>query len=291
MSTTTFDSADPARFEAADVAPIATKFGDSLTQTQYYRVLRSLLDEGTIAPGDRVLCVFGGRFDRAVLGALGIDNFELSNIDEGEDCAVVDACSMPYADESFDHVVAHAGLHHASRPHQALCEMMRVAKKTAVFCESQDSALMRLLVKLRVVPAYEWNAIIENGYQRGGVDDKPVPNYVYRWTPREVEKTVRSFYPERAIDIEFHREWAVTWPRIARRLQSTPIGKLPQSVIEPSTKLAVSAFNRLLGHQGNGFAAVIRKDRMAPQPWIEGSLEQPCLKRDLPLWRIGVPSE
>ena len=33
------------------------------------------------------------------------------------------------------------------------------------------------------------------GYRFGGQRNTPIPNYVYRWTRREVEKTVLAFAP------------------------------------------------------------------------------------------------
>jgi len=262
-----------------------------IKELQYYRVLRSLLDSGVLSPQDRYLSVFAGKVDRDVFEALGLPEPMLTNIDGDQADHAMDACALPYEDESFDHVMAHAGLHHASRPHQALCEMYRVARRTVVFVESQDSLLMRLLVRLRLTPAYEWAAILDAGYRRGGVDDRPVPNYIFRWTQREVEKTIRSLAPERQVCIEFYREWTVTWERLMRRLANTPLGRLPSPLLEQATRKTVGIVNRLFGRQGNGFAVVIRKDLMSSQPWIEWEGDtEPRLSRDVTLWRVGAPA-
>ena len=39
-------------------------------------------------------------------------------------------------------------------------------------------------------------AVIANNCDAGGVRDTQIPNYVYRWTEREVEKTISSYAPQ-----------------------------------------------------------------------------------------------
>ena len=51
---------------------------------------------------------------------------------------------------------------------------------------------MRVAQRLGVVDEYELTAVADNGLPAGGVRNSPVPNYVYRWTEREVEKTIAS---------------------------------------------------------------------------------------------------
>jgi len=239
-----------------------------------YRVLQRLLASGRASREDTFLFVFAGHLEARVVELLGLRNSVISNICKDESvhgATLVDASALPFDDESHDHVVAHAGIHHASRPHQAICEMYRVARRSAMLFEAQDSLLMRAAVSLGLVSEFEWNGILDSGGTRGGVDDRPVPNYVYRWTRREVEKLVRSLEPSHEPSLSYVSEWNFYYRRLARRLARTPFGKLPPSVLETGCRVAVRVANAAFGRQGNSLAAIIRKDDAELQPWMRAT--------------------
>lgn len=154
-----------------------------------------------------ILVVGGGANDQEVFRSLGFQNVTLTNIgsavDRGAASAAADAENLPYGTESFDYVVAHAVLHHCHSPHRALLEMYRVAAKAAIFFESRDSFVMRCAERLGAMSPYEISAVAANNGSAGGVADTCVPNYVYRWTEREVRKTIASFAPHATHKIEF----------------------------------------------------------------------------------------
>jgi SAM-dependent methyltransferase len=104
---------------------------------------------------------------------------------------------------SYDYVVVHASIHHTSRPHNILLEMYRIAKHGILIVESNDSFVMRLSVKLNFSEDFEKSAVNENTYG-GGVDGSNVPNYVYRWTEREIKKLFYSYQPDKKINIIFN---------------------------------------------------------------------------------------
>ena len=106
---------------------------------------------------------------------------------------------------SYDYVVVHASIHHTSRPHNILLEMYRIAKHGILIVESNDSFVMRLSVKLNFSEDFEKSAVNENTYG-GGVDGSNIPNYVYRWTEREVKKLFYSYQPDKKINIFFNYE-------------------------------------------------------------------------------------
>jgi len=106
---------------------------------------------------------------------------------------------------SYDYVVVHASIHHTSRPHNILLEMYRIAKHGILIVESNDSFVMRLSVKLNFSEDFEKSALNENTYV-GGVDGSNIPNYVYRWTEREVKKLFYSYQPDKKINIFFNYE-------------------------------------------------------------------------------------
>ena len=99
---------------------------------------------------------------------------------------------LPYKDQEFDYVVTHASIHHSSKPHLAVLEMLRVAKIGIVFIEARDCLLTKLSCKIGLSEEYEFSAVRNNS---GGVDDTGIPNFVYRWTEREVFKLVNSYKP------------------------------------------------------------------------------------------------
>ena len=169
----------------------------------YRRVLEQLLDQGVIRKDMSVLVVAGGAADRDAFHDLGFERVTISNVDEdvaAEELAPYewsfqDAEALTYPDGSFDLAVVSAGLHHCRSPHRALLELYRVASVAALAIESRDSALMRVAVRLGAVDEYELAAVAAHGFRSGGVANTSTPNYVYRWSEREVEKTVASFAP------------------------------------------------------------------------------------------------
>jgi ubiquinone/menaquinone biosynthesis C-methylase UbiE len=102
---------------------------------------------------------------------------------------------------SYNYVVVHASIHHTSRPHNILLEMYRIAKYGILIVESNDSFVMRLSVKLNFSEDFEKSAL--NTCVKG-VDGSNIPNYVYRWTEREIKKLFYSYQPDKKINIIFN---------------------------------------------------------------------------------------
>ena len=171
--------------------------------------------------------------------------------------------ARPIPDGSFDLTVVSAGLHHCRSPHRALLELYRVARVAALALESRDSALMRVAVKLGAVDEYELAAVAAHGLRSGGVANTSTPNYVYRWSEREVEKTVASFAPHARHRIRFFREF-----------------ELPEALVEIDrgaragvlrlARPVVTGITRMLPRQANLFAFAIEKPRLPSdlQPWM-----------------------
>ena len=246
----------------------------------YRRVLEELLEDGTFRRDMSVLVVAGGRADRDAFHSLGFERVTISNVDESVaaeqlapyEWSYQDAENLDYPDESFDVAVVSAGLHHCRSPHRALLELYRVARVAALALESRDSSLMRVAVKLGAVDDYELAAVAAHGLQSGGVANTSTPNYVYRWTEREVEKTIASFAPHVQHRVRFFREF-----------------ELPEALVEidrgPRARLLrlaapiVAGVTRVLPSQANLFAFVIEKPRQPEdlQPWMrmEGDEARP----------------
>ena len=223
----------------------------------YCEVLRKLIAAGKLSMSDAVLIVCGGPLDEAVVREIGFTNFKLTNINGAGERQ--DAEHLAYADGSFDIVIVHAGLHHCYSPHRALLEMYRVARKAAIAFEARDSLLMRTAVKLGLTMDYEVDSVTADG--GGGVAETGIPNFVYRWTEREVWKTVATFDPSRKPNIEFFYDMRIPIHRFTR--SGSNALRAAGSLVEPLSRL----FAAVLPSQCNEFAFAILKTGEL-QPWI-----------------------
>lgn len=222
----------------------------------YERVLRELVEQGRVRRDWRVLVAAGGEVDRAALAAVGFTDVTITNVSPAPGEELQDVEDLTYADDSFDLAVISAGLHHCASPHRALLELYRVGRRGVLALEARDSALMRLALRLHVVDDYELTAVADNDFASGGWRNSPVPNYVYRWTEREVEKTIASAHPERRHELLFFREL-----------------ELPVSVLELSGRarwrLAAAPLRlvtRAFPRQANLFAFAVLRGEL--QPWM-----------------------
>ncbi|MHC1560546.1 class I SAM-dependent methyltransferase [Actinomycetospora sp. C-140] len=243
----------------------------------YEDLLRGLVADGVLRPDDTVLVQFAGAFDREVTARIGLTRCTFVNLAPDSpssrlpDAVHGDAHAMNLPDGAFDHVIGHAGLHHCSRPHQALHEMFRIARKTVVAVENQDSPLMRAACRLGLAGVYEHDAVRDGGGTTGGVDGTGIPNFVYRWTRHEVRKTVRTFDPAHDVPVDFHAHWLVGPDRALTPGMRSVLGA-SEGTGRVRAGLAAglnAGLNGLARHQGNIFGFVVRKDLARPQPWIE----------------------
>ena len=251
-------------------------------RSSFYRgVLERLLEQEVLTRDMSVLVVAGGPADRDALRDAGFERVLISNVDrslaarglEPYEWSYQDAENLQFEDGSFDVAVVSAGLHHCRSPHRALLELYRVARVAAIALESRDSSLMRLAVRLGAVDEYELAAVAAHGLQSGGVANTSTPNYVYRWSEREVEKTVASFAPHARHRIHFFREFELP-ETLLDRDRGTRAGVLRAAAP------FVSAITRVLPRQANLFAFVIEKPRVPDdlQPWMR--LEDGVLRPD-----------
>jgi SAM-dependent methyltransferase len=231
----------------------------------YVDVLLRLIAAGSISTADSVLVVCGGPLDESVMRQVGFEDFTLTNLDEGATDNWQDAENLTYENGSFDLVIVHAGLHHCHSPHRALLEMYRVARKCALAFESRDSLMMRAAVSLGLTLEYEINSISSDG--KGGVANTGIPNFVYRWTERDVRNTVASYDPARKPQIAFFYDLRLPIQRLAA--DGRWAIRIAAMIIEPLSRI----FATIAPKQCNEFAFAISK--MSPvQPWIVARLTQ-----------------
>jgi SAM-dependent methyltransferase len=239
----------------------------------YRRTLDALLADGTMTRDMSVLVVAGGGADRdAFLGA-GFANVTISNVDESGDVYAPyawsrqDAEQLELPDGSYDFVVVSAGLHHCASPHRALVEMYRVARRGVLAIESRDSLLMRIAVRAGAAGAYELEAVVAHDFAAGGVRNTAIPNYVYRWTEREIEKTIAAYAPYAKHRFRFFREFELPESLLEMRRN-----RLAATAVR-ATKPVITAITRAFPKQGNLFAFVVLKgDEL--QPWIRRDGEE-----------------
>jgi len=152
--------------------------------------------------------------------------------------------------------------------------MVRVSRQHVFFVEPNDSWALRTLARLGFSFPYELAAVAAHEYLHGGMRDGPVPNYIYRWTGREVEKTVASYHPERQLQVRAYPYWDfyVNEYELVNRKESR--------VAALAEKVGPRNFVRLLHlgqavlnlapplrSQGNKLFCAISKRGL--QPWIE----------------------
>jgi SAM-dependent methyltransferase len=157
-----------------------------------------------------ILIIGGSEREYELFKSLQFENFTVSNFNPDSKkysykIIHVDATKIEFKDSSFDYVVTHACIHHMRKPHLAILEMYRVSKIGTLIIEGNDSWLMRVSTKLRMSEDFEVSSI-DKSNKLGGVEESGVPNYVYRWSEREVFKTLSSYQPELDHKIYFNYE-------------------------------------------------------------------------------------
>jgi len=238
----------------------------------YSGVLGNLLKEGVITHEMRILVVCGAVADREILDALGFKHVVISNLDVRYDgiqftpfeWSHQDAEDLQFQDGEFDFCIAHNGLHHCSSPHRALLEMYRVAKKGLLVFEPRDSLLSRVGVSVGFGQEFELSSVVAHDFKFGGVRNTFMPNYVYRWTEREIEKTITSFAPWGKHHFVYRYALRVPWDQL--RARKNHLFYLLVRTLLPLVKL----FTALVPKQANGFAFIVLKPRVPEDlhPWL-----------------------
>lgn len=241
-------------------------------QEFYREEVNRLLRVGVLDSKMSVLVLCGGRTDRTVLLESGFEHVTISNVDSRPEPAEFapyewsyqDVERLTFPDDSFDFCIVHSGLHHCHSPHRALLEMYRVARRGLLLFEPYDNVLTRLGVRLNIGQEYEHAAVYLNGCEYGGVGNGPIPNFIYRWTEREIIKTINSYAPHVRHDIRFVHKLRLPWTQLRRRRNKSFYYAVRLAL--PVLKLMDVCFPK----QGNGFAALVLKPELpqALHPWV-----------------------
>jgi ubiquinone/menaquinone biosynthesis C-methylase UbiE len=227
------------------------------------------LQKAGVSPEDSVLAVCAGSCDQRALQAAGVKNAVISNVNHHAGVSdyapyawqYQDAEEIKSEDGCFDWCIVHNGLHHCGSPHRALCEMLRVSRKGVVLIEARDSLLMRFAVVLGLTPTFELEPVFLTEGAYGGLRNSQVPNFVYRWTEREIWKTVCSAEPHRVPSIQYLYGYRIPTERLTMSKSAT------KRVIAHVANAMVGLLKLIAPRQGNTFGAVICKNG-AIQPWL-----------------------
>ena len=161
------------------------------------------------------LLISASLYEVKILKELGYLNFSITYHDEDEKNQFLDfgfkeninlfksdLRDLSFKDKSFDYTITNATIHHIDLPHKAITELYRVAIKGVLVIESTDSLIMRLATKIKLAEEFEVSSVNEDK-NTGGLLDTAIPNYVYRWTEKEVLKLLKSFDPKNINFVNF----------------------------------------------------------------------------------------
>jgi ubiquinone/menaquinone biosynthesis C-methylase UbiE len=141
--------------------------------------------------------------------------------------------NLDLPDNSYDLVIVQDGLHHLPRPVLGLTEMIRVAKKAAIFIEPHTGIVADVL-------GQEWE------------DNNGTINYVFRWDKTLLEQTIKSYILQMPCHIKAIRLWNhnIVMSKLANLFGGDKTGLFV-------VKLAYFLLDAIFGKIGNMMVGVI----------------------------------
>ncbi|TBR58666.1 hypothetical protein B4U84_22490 [Westiellopsis prolifica IICB1] len=239
----------------------------------YLTTLEQLLAQGILNKSMKILVVCGASADKEILLKAGFEKVTISNVDsrqvakdyEPYEWCFQDCENISYADETFDFGIVHSGLHHCASPHKGLLELFRVCKKGILVFEPKDNPLVRLGVKLGFGQEYEVAEVAKNDCFYGGVRNTAIPNYVYRWTERDVIQSINCYAPYGNHKFIFINALRLPWWNL-KTLKRRDL-ELVMHLFEPFLK----ALSKVFPWFNNNFAFIVLKAQMPENihPWLK----------------------
>jgi len=149
---------------------------------------------------------------------------------------VADIERLPFADEAFDLVLVHDGLHHLQRPEQGLTEMARVARRWVSVNEPAHAVVTSLAVRAGLA-----------------LEQEEAGNRVERFRLRDIVPSLRTsgFRPVLA------QRYAMYYPHTPGPISRALSGR----GIFPLVRLAWTVTNAIVGRAGNKLVVVAARDR------------------------------
>jgi ubiquinone/menaquinone biosynthesis C-methylase UbiE len=244
------------------------------TDSFYKKTIEELVSNKVLNREMTILVVCGGNTDKQVLQSLGFKNVVISNINNQMNVdefapfrwSLQNAEKLDFDDNSFDFCIVHCGLHKCYSPHRALLEMYRVSKKGLFLFEPHDSFFSRLAVRLNLSLEYEHHSVFYGKFSQGGAENSPIPNFNFRWTEREITKTIRSYAPYGRHTFQFKYDMRINWLQLQNRKN-----KLFYFIGLCSIPIIKKSFKFLFPKQSNNFSALILKPKLPEDlhPWLK----------------------
>ena len=168
-----------------------------------------------IKKDSKILIISASILEIKIFKELGYSNFSITYYNENEKQKYVefgfkenlnlfkaDIKNLNFANGMFDYLITNATIHHVDLPHKAITEMYKVASKGILIVESNDSFFIKLATKFKFAEDFEISSI-DIDKKSGGLLDTDIPNYVYRWTEREISKLIMSYDPSHVNHLTF----------------------------------------------------------------------------------------
>lgn len=252
----------------------------------YLETLEKLLAQGILNKDMKILVVCGDLRDKKTLFKAGFERVTISNINTQQDAkkyepyewCFQDCENLSYEDETFDFCIVHNGLHHCASPHRGLLELFRVCRKGILAFEPKYNPLINLATKLGFAQEYEVATVATSNFSSGGIRNTAIPNYVYRWTERDVIQTLNSYVPlgtNKFIFIHGLNLSRVFWH--LEKLKTTQL-ELFARLSEPF----ISGLSKVFPWSNNMFAFIVLKGRIPEElhPWLKQNGDKIIVDRE-----------
>lgn len=226
-----------------------------------------LLDEGirryALARGERglgfgrVLAICTNKREARALRKYAFDEIVLSGITPPSDelqayiadddrCRYIQQNSecLTLESQSFDLVICKEGIHHLVRPVLGVYEMLRITRDAILVIEPADTLIGGLLERFGLASVYETN-------QSGNIRYRD--NYVYRWSVRQFDSLLKSYYLESGYRLDVTIGW-----------MSSKFNANGKAWLRRSAALAGWLASLLPGSRGNYMTALIIAGRDMP---------------------------
>jgi SAM-dependent methyltransferase len=249
----------------------------------YTSTLKELLRRNTLSLDSRILVACAAKLDKLVFQELGFTNVIMSNLDTRAPTGAFapfewhyeDVENLTYPDDSFDFCIVHLGLHHCQSPHKGLLELYRVSRNGVLVVEPCDNFTTRVGVWLGFGQDYEIASVADDGWRNGGFRNTSIPNYIYRWSAREVIKTISTYAPHTRPRFLFFYSLCIPWLQL--RLRRNKLPWILMSLAAPFLYLLTFLFPS----ESNNFAFVtLKPPPESLHPWLKRSEQGPEIDRE-----------
>jgi len=231
----------------------------------YIKIINSII----FNKNSEILVVGATKYDADIFKESGFLNVTISNLDQKGNYtpykhSFQNLRDLNFKNESYDYVIANACIHHTSKPHNSILEMYRVARKGIIVIEGNDSLFIKIANYFNLSQEYELSAISnkDNSSDKGGVDNSNIPNFVYRWTKREIYKLISAYEPQYIHKIYYFYDSDFEGYKSVRKLKL-------QTALLLILEIFAKLYFKIFSGEKNLFCFFINKEEKKTQPWLK----------------------